>query len=1253
MSTVQKPDISSELEIRDGIFDNNVDIEQWELPETNTFTPFIKNAFAERLEETMTTMDTTDTSDSYIRVWNAKEKEFTKIRPFKHQLFVKNYLNTRSPYRGLLLYHGLGSGKSGASVIIAEGFSDRSVVVMLPASLATNYKTEILTFGTQSYKIKNHWQFVPYNLGKSSSQTVDERNEIYREFEELGIPQRLLNKLNIRRKKEGYQEGIWLINTVKKYPNYITREEKEELEEFQRENADDQDDEVIEILSDGDKKEIQLQINTIYNYKYKFVHTNAGSSTITNILKLHIKFKSIKKKLFGASKKNSTLTKENKLQIIEYMYKENLNPFDNKVVIMDEIHNFAASVASNGFNAPLIYELLMRAKNLKLVLLSGTPVINNAYEIAIICNLLKGFTITYECSLQSTITDMDTFTQIIRSNKSIYNFNLENKTLEVVLNPNSFENVEDSIDNFSVIIKKDLREQKDNFMASFQAYMKKNNYPLLESYTTNYYTLFDDILTGDSSQWWKRDLRMEHMLSGTDTPLPELNPFRLMSNIFKKKNMTKFSDKYINLDDLSVVNTVDFKRRILGIISFYNEVASYDKENPIFPGIIYADEVETNVVMSDYQFKLYVQEREVERKYEDIGKKLSQIETIFNTANLFKVYSRTMGIIVFPPLIERPRHSKLRRVIRSENPDIVEYSSEEKKLLEKLYIQKRLDALAALTKRNLQYTESTPSEPYNLPVLSPKYTLLLKNILQTPGLVFCYSQFRSIEGIGLFVKVLECNGYYAYNPTETEEERTTKKIIVQDKVRFEISEHTWGTFTVFKIEHEKDSSVETLYHLLQANGEMITTTRDKIYRCYFSLWTGEEDVETRKQLLIIFNKESNKYGTESLILLTTSAGAEGISLMNVRQVHILEPYWNNVRIKQVIGRARRVRSHIKLPKEQRNVKIFQYVIRFSKQQLNGTWLENPLVSSLEEEYTPEDDETTPSVPIMTMSEIISQKDKGLTSDETLYNIANTKTKILDKFLKLFKEVAVDCEFNKEDNIQTEDNDVSKEDFVCYTELEEEDKEDSISLNIFSENAETDMVVIDDSAVVKEKTNVITINQPTLANGVHLHSIILDVPFEYSLHTYLEQNIGKHIPLYNFYSYYSLNTPSSQKKIIGYIFMNAGKTLSLTNMDIGYFTFDILKQYIEIEEAIKQIDSTIKSPLQTYSDDITPSETIKWTSYVKEKIKELQSRKKWVCKICKKEYSVDIHSCRDHPNITKQLCLLLENKKLKKSLRIIS
>ena len=48
-------------------------------------------------------------------------------------------------------------------------------------------------------------------------------------------------------------------------------------------------------------------------------------------------------------------------------------------------------MVGSGFNGPRIYELLMRAENCKLVLLSGTPIINHAYELALIANMLRGF----------------------------------------------------------------------------------------------------------------------------------------------------------------------------------------------------------------------------------------------------------------------------------------------------------------------------------------------------------------------------------------------------------------------------------------------------------------------------------------------------------------------------------------------------------------------------------------------------------------------------------------------------------------------------------------------------------------------------------------------------------------------------------------------------------------------------------------------------------------------------------------------
>jgi hypothetical protein len=58
---------------------------------------------------------------------------------------------------------------------------------------------------------------------------------------------------------------------------------------------------------------------------------------------------------------------------------------------------------------------------------------------------------------------------------------------------------------------------------------------------------------------------------------------------------------------------------------------------------------------------------------------------------------------------------------------------------------------------------------------------------------------------------------------------------------------------------------------------------------------------------------NNNSGEIIKIFMITSSGAEGISLKNVRYVHITEPYWHPVRTAQVIGRAIRICSHEDLP----------------------------------------------------------------------------------------------------------------------------------------------------------------------------------------------------------------------------------------------------------------------------------------------------------------------------------------------------
>ena len=73
-----------------------------------------------------------------------------KFQLLTHQKIVRDYLNLYTPYRGLLLYHGLGSGKTCSSIALAEGMkSDKQIIVMTPASLRTNYLEELKSCGDQ------------------------------------------------------------------------------------------------------------------------------------------------------------------------------------------------------------------------------------------------------------------------------------------------------------------------------------------------------------------------------------------------------------------------------------------------------------------------------------------------------------------------------------------------------------------------------------------------------------------------------------------------------------------------------------------------------------------------------------------------------------------------------------------------------------------------------------------------------------------------------------------------------------------------------------------------------------------------------------------------------------------------------------------------------------------------------------------------------------------------------------------------
>ena len=84
------------------------------------------------------------------------EKESEKLCSLKFELnpqqqFVKNYLSINTPYNSLLLYHGLGTGKTCSAITISEdmrkymkqmGISKRIIIVASP-NVQENFRQQL------------------------------------------------------------------------------------------------------------------------------------------------------------------------------------------------------------------------------------------------------------------------------------------------------------------------------------------------------------------------------------------------------------------------------------------------------------------------------------------------------------------------------------------------------------------------------------------------------------------------------------------------------------------------------------------------------------------------------------------------------------------------------------------------------------------------------------------------------------------------------------------------------------------------------------------------------------------------------------------------------------------------------------------------------------------------------------------------------------------------------------------------------
>ena len=93
----------------------------------------------------------------------------------------------------------------------------------------------------------------------------------------------------------------------------------------------------------------------------------------------------------------------------------------------------------------------------------------------------------------------------------------------------------------------------------------------------------------------------------------------------------------------------------------------------------------------------------------------------------------------------------------------------------------------------------------------------------------------------------------------------------------------------------------------------------------YAILSGDVAVMGNSKLYDILDKvnnNSNINGQKIKVVLMTPIAAEGLNFKNVREIHVLDPWYHMNRLEQVIGRTIRTCSHSSLPLEKRNVTVY-------------------------------------------------------------------------------------------------------------------------------------------------------------------------------------------------------------------------------------------------------------------------------------------------------------------------------------------
>ena len=782
--------------------------------------------------------------------------------------------------------------------------SDKSkpVFVMTPASLNPNYKDEITKCGPFIFRTNNHWTFI--SIPNLKAPTPE--SELL--LKTIGLPLHSIKK----------RKGGWLPDPAKP-SNY-------------------------DALSQDQRKQIQDQIYEHMDSRIQFINYN------------------------GLTEKT-----------IRSWACETPNKFDGATVVVDEIHNLVRTINNSQLDqfykdeprtmaqympkfcavgekyriSYLLYRMMCNAVGMRLIALSATPIINFPQEIAILANLLAGDTRMVEVN----IAGLERRDEILRALEK----HPEVDFAEVLPRPDM------SVSQVRITpVPSGCRKVLDA-NGAFRGFIRDERLAAAAPEVERERAL---------EPWFQR---VSDSFKTANLPSFGVPTFQTVSRLPDTEK--EFREMFIDTENLVVKPRIrlPLMARLSGLISYYKGgkadlMAQVTKDEEVF------------VDMSDLQLKKYTDQRKSEidkelKKSKNPPKQaapgVTYTDVTKSVNSTFKIFSRAACNFVFPGDLERPQPADFRDVLRmigaragvaSEEEGDGEVITADDAIptdvpVEQPAAEEPTTYEAALVSAVATLRANAPAyfAEGALANISPKFQAMIDRIKTSRGPALVYSNFKTLEGVGLFGVALETQ---------------------MNMRKFDIvpSDGSWD------ISPETSTALPGTQFYIGYTGDEDRTKRKVLLDVFNGKW-GKLPGNLAKQIKDMTGKENNLTGDVVKVFMITQSGAEGISLANVRQVHIMEPYWNYVRLDQVKGRAIRICSHMDLPPEERTVDVFTYIAQFSKKQL-----ENRMVI-----------------------ETLMNFDAGETTDQSILRLLKAKKKLADSILDTMKQSAVDCELNATEN----------------------------------------------------------------------------------------------------------------------------------------------------------------------------------------------------------------------------------------------